>query len=353
MTKPKTLLKELREEFESALIVSPLLAELAATGGQVIPRALFFTIGPDGDKKARISAMREPPTIPHFDMVGKAAFKELRELAEGGKGAVCVIYSAAKGLPGSGSPENSGIALLHWQATDGSQQLMLMRPGKNGESVDMVEVDQSRMSVVSGMIEATIAIVGRPESLLDSVLDRMLPLLTPVIRALAPDAPDDDTAAEMVAENTVLLEALKDYASESVHMALGLSEARAETVLAHLSMTTGYLHAKMADALESHRDNLAKMRTNWERQQAKTVTKLQRELDMTRKRADSLSRQVQDARESLRKSGSSSAAPTSPATAAVLQEPAALPQSALQRRMSKYLGEFPAFRSVALSRTGA
>jgi hypothetical protein len=351
MTKPTTLLQDIRDEYEDSLITSPLLAELAATGGHLIPRALFFTIKPNGERKARISAMREPPSLPHMDLIQKAALEELREMAEDGKGAVCVVYSAAKGFP-SEKGFTTGMALLDWLATDGSRQMLLLPPTKSGDAAEVVEVKPSKMDFVSGMINAAIQVIGRPDSLMDSVLERMVPLLTPVIRALAPDAPDDDAAAEQLAANGPVLEALKDYASESVRMAMGLAEARAETVLAHMSMTVGMLHARMADAQESHREEVARMRTNWERQQSKAASKLHRELDMTRKRADALAVQLQNARNAARQH-----TPGTPAASAVKPElnrsnlpgPVTL-RSPLQRRMTNYLNGFPGFQSD--TRTG-
>lgn len=347
MTKSTNLLQSIRDEFEDALITNPLLAELSATGGHLIPRALFITVQPNGERKARVSAMREPPSLPHFDVIQKAALDELKDMAEEGQGAVCVVYPAAKGLPSDKGFTNSGMALMDWQATDGSRQILLLRPTRDGETFELVEVKPSKMDFVTGMIGAAIQVLGRPDSLLDNVLERMVPLLTPVIRALAPDAPDDNAAAEQVAANGAVLEALKDYASESVKMAMGLAEARSETVLAHMSMTVGMLQAKMADAQESHQENIARMRTNWERQQSKTATKLQRELDMTRKRADTLARQLQTAREEARRGtpGAALASTIGPAPNLGSQLSPSTLRSPLQRRMAKYLSDFPVFRS--------
>jgi hypothetical protein len=345
MNKSTALLQDIRNEYEDSLITSPLLAELAATGGHLIPRALFFTIQANGERKARVSAMREPPSLPHMDMIQKAALEELREMAEDGKGAVCVVYSAAKGFPTEKGVVN-GMALLDWQATDGSRQMLLLRPTKGGEAAELVEVKSSKLDFVTGMINAAIQVIGRPDSLMDNILERMVPLLTPVIRALAPDAKNDDAAAEQVAANGPVLESLKDYAAESVKMAMGLAEARAETVLAHMSMTVGMLHAKLADVHESHQEEIARMRTNWERQQTKTASKLQRELDMTRKRADSLARQVQAAREDARKQvpGMAPVSVTASEVSRSAQANATTLRTPLQRRMVNYLNEFPVFQ---------
>jgi hypothetical protein len=346
MTKSTNLLQEIRDEYEDSLITSPLLAELAATGGHLIPRALFFTVQANGERKARISAMREPPSLPHMDLIQKAALEELREMAEDGKGAVCVVYSAAKGFPSEKGFSSGGMALLDWQATDGGRQMLLLRPTRGGDAAEVIEVKSSKLDFVAGMINAAIQVIGRPESLMDSVLERMVPLLTPVIRALAPDAADDDAAAEQVAANAPVLEALKDYASESVRMAMGLAEARAETVLAHMSMTVGMLHARMADTHESHQEEVARMRTNWERQQSKAASKLQRELDMTRKRADTLAGQLQNARNEARRHtpGTIPVAPTRPELNRSNQPSPATLRSPLQRRMTNYLNGFPVFQ---------
>jgi len=352
MNKSTDLLQDIRNEYEDSLITSPLLAELAATGGHLIPRALFFTIKPNGERKARVSAMREPPSLPLMDMVQKAALEELKELAEDGKGAVCVVYSAAKGFPSEKGFSSGGMALLDWQATDGSRQLLLLRPIKGGEAAELVEVKSSKLDFVMGMINAAIQVIGRPDSLMDSVLERMVPLLTPVIRALAPNAANDDAAAEYVAANGPVLESLKDYASESVKMAMGLAEARAETVLAHMSMTVGMLHARLAEVHEAHQEEVARMRTNWERQQSKAASKLQRELDMTRKRADSLARQVQAAREEARKQtpGLTPASTSKPELNRSSHPNATTLRSPLQRRMTNYLNGFPVFQCE--TRTG-
>lgn len=347
MTKSTSLLQHIRDEFEEALLTNPLVSELSATGGHIIPRALFIIETPNGERKARISAMREPPSISHFDLIQKAALEELADMAEGGNGAVCVVYSIFKGLPSEKGATNGGIALLDWQTTDGGRQLLMLRPVRGGEAVEVVEVNPSRLAFISRTINMAIQVVGRPDSLMDSVLERMVPLITPVIRALAPNAPDDDAAAEEVAAMGPVLEALKDYAAESVKLAMGLAEARAESVLAHMCMTVGMLHARMADINEAHQQEIARMRNNWERQQTKVASKFQRELDMTRKRADTLARHLQTARDEARKvvPGAAGVSAPKPFPMPSIQSTTRALRSPLQRRMTNYLNEFAVFQA--------
>jgi hypothetical protein len=350
MPKNASLLDVVRDQFEDSLIKTGLLAEFNATGGEIVPRTVFFTPANDGMWNVRVAAMLEPPALAKLEDCRAEALADLNRTAGDAGGAACIICSTMRDSPGGVRSARHGMAMLNWLDTEGNQYMARVQPTRDGESFESHDVDPHSWTRFLEHLERQGLEAPDTGGLAEAVLAKLVPSLTTVMKAAAPDAADDDALAEQVQANDPLWQSLKDYSALSVKLALQLSEARADTVLAHLSMTVNYLLAQQAEQADQHRETVAKLKANAEKQQSKAAAKLQRELEMTRKRADVLARQVQDAREELRVRGTTGGAPTresdrpAPSVTSPIDPRLASP---LQRRMALYLSRFPAFTPSA------
>lgn len=350
MAKTPSLLDAVRDEFEDALIKAALLVEFNATNGEIVPRTIFFTPTTTGAWGVRVSAMEEPPALVQLEQCRAEALAELTRTSPDAGGVACIICATMRDSPGAVRSARHGMAMLTWLDTEGNHYMARVQPTRDGESLESFVVDPNSWSRYLEHLERHGRQAPDDSGLAEAVLGKLVPSLTTVMRAAVPDAPDDDTAAARVREQEAFWAALKDFSALAVKVALQLSEARADTVLAHLSMTVNYLLAQQSEQSDQHRETVAKLKASAEKQQSKAASKLQRELEMTRKRADVLARQVQDAREELRVLRNVDSAQflvsARPAGGASPRVDVRL-ASPLQRRMARYLGKFPAFSASA------
>lgn len=333
-----SLLDTVRGEMEDALLVNNLLVEMAATDGTVIPRTLVFRPRPDNNGwQIRLCSLAEPPSLVTMRLAREAAIEQL--LPEDGEpeGVACIVYSSE--LETVKANQLRGALILDWLDLRGNRKTVLVR----------VENDGLKYSVtpVAGDIEAAYAKKeddtndSRIGAFTHAVISQVAEAMSPVLRVLAPGASNDDEAFERIKENAPLRTSLRTFSASTVSIALRLGAARADAVLAAMSMTISHLRSQMFQQAEEYKESLTKAKSDQPRTVAKAMSKLQRELDMTKRRAETLARQAQEARaevRALRTSGSDQGQATAgPATVDIL------PATPLQRRVAAYLRNFEGF----------
>lgn len=341
MLNDTSLLDAARADMEDPLLVNNLLVEMAATDGSIIPRTLIFRPRPNqGGWQIRVCAESEPPSLATMRLARESAIEQLLPEGDEPEGVACIVYpSELANTKGGYLP---GALILDWLDLRGNRHTVLVRVERDGLKYSV--------SPISGDVETSYAKKVEDEggntrigAYAEAVVSQMADAMSPLFRALVPDAPDDDTAFERLKENAPLRTALRTFSATAVKIALRLGAVRADVVLAAMSMTISHLRSQLFQQAEEHKELLEKAKNGQPRTVAKAMSKLQRELDMTKRRAETLARQAQEARDEARALRAAGGAVQQSTPAAVPTASACMPATPLQRRVTSYLRNFEQF----------